>query len=415
MVGERAPRIMAGSIVQFARSRSGNVAVMFGLLLIPLLLAGGMAVDLGRAAQARAVVQEAADGAILRAARMKTMNPGATDADLTALARRIFDAATSKLKGVTIDDFAVAYDSASESFRLDFTGDLDTALLAAVGVPTLEIGSFSEVKLGKPPYLEVVLALDNTGSMNNSGKLQSLKDSASTLIESLFEHPDADVMVGLAPFAQYVNVGVAHKTASWMGTSSPVWLGCVGSRFYPANIEDANYTANPIPPIDPPAVCPTPLHPLSTNKAAMLAAIQAMTASGNTYIPSGLAWGWRLLSNAAPFSEGITYAELAQREGMKALILLTDGENTRAPSYPAHTSADRTLADSLTSQLCTAVKADGIVVYTIAFNVTDALIRDLLKQCGTTPAHFFEPDNATELADAFADIAASLRNLSLSK
>jgi hypothetical protein len=345
---------------------------------------------------------------------MRSQDPNVTDAELTVLARRIFDAAIAKLDDVNIDMFEVHYNPTTESFTLDIDGSMNTAIMGIAGVANLAINVLSEVKLGKPPYMEVVMALDNTGSMNDNNKIGSLRDSASMLVNSLFEHPDADVMVGLVPFAQYVNVGVANKTKSWMGTSSASWEGCVGSRNYPANTEDTDYATNPIPAIEG-SVCGLEIHAMSTNKDAMLDAISNMTGAGWTYIPSGLVWGWRLLTDGEPFAEGVSNAELEDLGGIKVLILLTDGENTKAPSYPEHDSTDRALADNLTVQLCDNVKNDGIILYTIAFDVTDANIRSLLEGCGTTPGHYFEPDNATELADAFEKIATSLRNLSLSK
>ncbi len=398
---------------KFGRAERGNIAVLSGLAFIPILIGSGVAIDIARAAQVHAAIQEAADGALLRVARLKTQSPSMSNSELTDFARRVVDAATAKFSNLVIDSFSVTYNTATEVFSLDIDAEMPTSLMRVAGVATMQIGTVAEVKLGKPPYLEVVMALDNTGSMNTNGKIDSLKSSANALIDSLFAHPDADVRIGLVPFAQYVNVGLANKTASWMGATTAAWTGCVGSRTYPLNTEDASY-GNLIPGLDGVA-CPQEIMPLSADKNAAKAAINSMTANGFTYIAAGLAWGWRALSDQAPFSEGVTKAVLNQKDGMKALILLTDGENTRAPTYPAHDSTDRTLADNLTTQLCDAVKADGIVLYTIAFDVSDPLVHTLLEDCGTTPKHFFEPTTASELADAFDQIGASLRNLSLSK
>ncbi len=401
-------------IAKFASAKRGNVAMIFGLLLVPILLATGMAIDYTRTAQARAIIQEASDGALLRAARMRSQNPSATDAELTVLARRIFDAAIKKLDNVNITGFDVHYDSATEAFSLNVDGSMNTAIMGIAGIPRLKIDVLSEVKLGKPPYMEVAFVLDNTGSMNQNNKLTNLKTSASMLVESLFAHPEAEVMVGLVPFGQYVNVGTNNSGKSWMGATPSGWEGCVGSRNYPANTEDSDYGTKKIPAIGG-HVCGERIFPLSTDKQDMLDAINNMVAIGNTYIPSGLLWGWTVLSDGDPFGEGISKTALEQRGGLKVMILLTDGENTKAPSYPEHDSNDRTLADNLTVQLCDKVKADGITLYTVAFDITDANIRSLLEGCGTTPGHYFEPDNAAELASAFEKIATSLRNLSLSK
>ena len=114
------------------------------------------------------------------------------------------------------------------------------------------------MKLGKPPYIEIVMALDNTGSMNSASKLGVLKTAASDLVESVFVNPLAEVKVGLVPFAQYVSVGAAYGGESWISVAGNgnSFKGCVGSRSYPANVEDRNYLANPIPDVSG-AACPT--------------------------------------------------------------------------------------------------------------------------------------------------------------
>ncbi|MBT1155061.1 pilus assembly protein [Aminobacter anthyllidis] len=54
-------------------------------------------------------------------------------------------------------------------------------------------------------------------------------------------------------------------------------------------------------------------------------AIDAMAPSGNTNVPEGTAWGWRVVSSAAPFIEGRSDGE---RGNDKVVIVLTDGANT---------------------------------------------------------------------------------------
>jgi Flp pilus assembly protein TadG len=402
-----------GKVLDLLRATQGNAAMLFALVTAPLLLAGGMAVDFARTAQARSVVQEAADAALLRVARLRTQDPSLSDADLTMAARKIFDSGVKSLEDVIIDSFGVVYDDANETFTLNVAGDMGTELLAAAGVKKLRIDTVSGVKLGAPSYLEVVMALDNTGSMNENSKIASLRSSASSLVDSLFTIDGAEIKVGLVPFAQYVNVGTANAGETWLAPAPAGWTGCVGSRNFPANTEDSNYELNRVPPVV--ADCPDAITPLTDDKAAILSAIGSMNANGWTYIAEGLAWGWRVLSDEAPFVGGLSYSDIRRRGGSKVLIVLTDGKNTKAPSYPEHESADTSLADGLTARLCEDVKKKGIVVYTIAFDVSDAGVRGLLEDCGTTPGHYYAPDNASELGDAFAEIATSLRGLSLSK
>lgn len=395
------------------RSDDGNISILFGLLAVPLLIAGGMAVDIARSAQAKTIIQEAADAALLRAARLKSENPGLTDAALTARAREIFDAATRGLAGVTIAGFKLVHDGGSDTYSLRVDGGIATTLIGVAGFQSLDVGAVSEVSLGPPPYIEVAMALDNTGSMNTNNKIGALRDAASDLVETLFAS-GTEVKVGLVPFAQYVNVGASNAGATWLQAPPAGWTGCVGSRAFPSNTEDADYATKAVPAING-VVCPAPIQPLTDDKAALLTSIAGMKADGWTYIAEGVAWGARVLSPGAPFTGGLAASEVQKRGGIKALIVLTDGENTKAPTYPLHDSADRALADDLTRRACAEAKKNGVVIYTIAFDVDDPGVRGLLEDCGATPANYFEPSNAKELSAVFARIAASLRNLSLSK
>jgi Flp pilus assembly protein TadG len=81
----------------------------------------------------------------------------------------------------------------------------------------------------------------------------------------------------------------------------------------------------------PNASCTTaPITPLTdvSNQAGMdaiNAAIDAMQPNGATSVESGIAWGWRVVSSGAPFTEGRPESE---RGNDKVVIVLTDGANT---------------------------------------------------------------------------------------
>lgn len=387
--------------------------MMFGIFLFVLLIAGGMAIDLQRANLIRADLQESADAGLIAAVRQKMAAPNLTDAEVTARASKFFEANRRLKSGVTLTGFNVVYDPVKESYRLELAADIETMLLRAVGTPVLNRSIVSEAKLGKPPYLEIVMALDNTGSMNDDGKLDDLKSAAKLLVNAVFAPAGAEVKVGLVPFAQYVNVGSGASSASWMSADAS-FSGCVGSRSYPANTKDEDYASNPVPGLAT-GSCPRAVLPMTGNQSTITTAIDAMTGGGWTYIPAGLAWGWRALSAGDPFPEGVSYADLKDKGGHKALVLMTDGENTKSPDYPTHNNTDIALANKLTGELCDAIKAKDIIVYTIAFKVSDTTIKFLLEDCGTTPSHYYAAENSADLAAAFQSIASSLRSISLSK
>ena len=69
----------------------------------------------------------------------------------------------------------------------------------------------------------------------------------------------------------------------------------------------------------------TPITPLTPNKATLDAAIDAMQPLGATNVTEGMAWGWRTVSSAAPFTEG---AVETRKDIDKVVIVITDGKNT---------------------------------------------------------------------------------------
>ncbi len=400
----------------FLRNESGNIALLFSFLVFVLLGGAGMALDLQRAASIRADLQQSADAAVLAAIRISMNQPALTPAEVEAKAKEFFDGNRRTKSQAATSNFKVVHDPATESYRLSFDVDIATTLTRAIGIEKISPKIESVAKLGKPPYLEIAMVLDNTGSMNDFDKIGDLKTAATNLVNSLHSHPDADVRIGLVPFAQYVNVGAGNAGASWLdGGSSPgAFDGCVGSRNYPANIRDDGFDVTPIPEVagEP---CPNAILPLTDVQSTVNTAIDNMTGSGWTYIPGGLAWGWSVLSAGAPFTQGLDETELEDRNGRKTMILMTDGENTKSPDYPTHDAESIANANQLTDELCDAVKDDKIEIYTIAFAVSDMTIKHLLEDCGTTPDHYFEPDTASELIATFDKIASNLRSISLSK
>jgi Flp pilus assembly protein TadG len=71
----------------------------------------------------------------------------------------------------------------------------------------------------------------------------------------------------------------------------------------------------------------TPLQDVTTaaGKQIILDAIDEMKANGNTNVPEGTAWGWRVVSSGKPFTEGRPDIENGND---KVIIVLTDGANT---------------------------------------------------------------------------------------
>lgn len=184
------------------------------------------------------------------------------------------------------------------------------------------------------------------------------------------------------------------------------WTGCVGSRNAPLNTQDGNYGTR-IPGIlgvD----CASPVQDLTTNLASMKTAINGLTTNGETYLPAGLIWGWRMLSAGAPFAA----ADPGNTPTRKFMIVLTDGRNTKSPTYPRHDGSDSALSDQLSRDICTNIAADQtnrIRIYTIAFEVEGLATKAILNDCAvSTGGRFFDATDAMRLREAFDSIAAAI-------
>jgi hypothetical protein len=161
-----------------------------------------------------------------------------------------------------------------------------------------------------------------------------------------------------------------------------------------------------------------------------------MAAAGNTVIPEGIAWGWRLLSPGFPFPEGAPYSDT---DTIKFLILLTDGENNVGGGSNFHDaslfsafgfaasghlgatdgSQARQVLDAKTAALCTNVKAHGIYVYTIALQVADGATRTMLANCASAECPggqcYYESPTAGALETVFTNIGLGINQLRLAR
>ena len=64
-------------------------------------------------------------------------------------------------------------------------------------------------------------------------------------------------------------------------------------------------------------------------------------------------------------------------------------------------------------RICDAAKAQGIVVWSVGFEVTD-YSAGIMQNCASTPSHFFRVEGI-EIADAFEAIAKQINQLRLTQ
>ncbi len=189
--------------------------------------------------------------------------------------------------------------------------------------------------------------------------------------------------------------------------------------------------------------CPRPILPLTSDKSAVESSLNSMIAypAMGTYIPTGLAWGWRVLSHGAPFTEGVGSGDQNYDKTVKAIVLLTDGENSvtgisnhNKSIFSAYNyiglnvdgdyrlgSNDAATAEAnlnaKTASLCENVKNDHIRLYTITFGDIPSAAESLMHDCASVQdgerLYYHAPSNA-ELESIFYAIGQDLADIHLS-
>lgn len=210
------------------------------------------------------------------------------------------------------------------------------------------------------------------------------------------------------------------------------WDGCVGTRLPPYSERDDAYShkisglLNTIPKEesglnhDVNSYCPAEITAMTDDYGDLKKEINRMWTTDNTYLPSGLIWGQRVLSKGAPYDNS---PKGGATENRKVMVLMTDGENTteivqdsvaeseyRAPPYISNAAADETstIANAATTRICESAKTSGIEIYTIAFKVSDPTTKTLLKNCASSPDQALTADSNTALVKVFEKVAKSV-------
>jgi len=400
----------------FKADERGNVLVMFGFALVPVIGLTGATIDYARRTNAQQVLNAAIDSAALMAAR------DASKLTDDALRSRIDGWIKSNLHGDAAARFTsanIAINRTARTISIDTQLSIDTSLTRVIGFNSMPISSNSQSTWGTNT-IELALALDNTGSMSSSGKMSALKTAAKNLIDIMKDasnEPD-QIRISLVPFATQVKISTGFKDEEWLrydqtkGTgpnkqtiSKSNWTGCVSDRNKPNDVKDNEHvlTYDTLYPAD---FCAqstlAPIQPLTSNWEMLKTAINGMTPVGNTNVTIGAIWGMSTLTPGVPFTQGRPFATPRLS---KYMILLTDGDNTEN-----RFGDNGSTIDGRTRLACATAKASGIKIYTVRVINGD---RTLLQNCASETSMYYEVSNAAQLTPVFQQIAREISQVRL--
>jgi Flp pilus assembly protein TadG len=521
---------MASISNKLRQDRKGNVAMIVALAVTPLIGVVGLAVDAGAALRRQERLQAAVDSGVL--AGLKAM-PYLNDAGVTAASKRYID---TNFNGLPYTFENVVIDRRAARVEITASSPSPTIFGGVFGIGEMKVNATSVAAGGGT--IELVMALDNSGSMRDAGRMPALKEAATKLVDTLMSDSmiSGRIKIGVVPFSTAVNVGPSHRGESWMDNAgdapmhgenfSPYakgsenrfamfdrlrvsWAGCVearstvgdldvndaaptsgSTRFVPMFAPDepdtkigsrhkyfnqylndetgtckipgkdkdderirqervckyadqTPFERHPDPAynwvVGPNFKCESiPLLPLTANKSLVVGKLAAMEPRGNTNIVEGAAWGWRVLTNSAPFSEGAPNGQTGNR---KVMIVMTDGENTMSgqslwtglSAYSAYgyaskgrvrspaTSEETTLRNAMNDRLrlaCRNAKSAGVEIYSIIVSAPNDTARAVMEDCASPNGetqHSFAISSASELGDVFEQIARSVKEVRLAR
>jgi len=157
----------------FWDDRRGNVALMFGLALVPIVAATGAAFDFSMVSNTRVRVQAAADSAVLAAARLND-----ADANRPSIARAYFEGQLSANERALIQtsSFAITEDNSKIAADISLTVPMKFGAMTGMSSQVVTVKAAAAIARPDVRQLDIVMCIDATGSMG--GTINAVKANA---------------------------------------------------------------------------------------------------------------------------------------------------------------------------------------------------------------------------------------------
>ena len=216
-------------LADFTRDRGGNVAMIFGITLLPFTFLIGAAIDYSGASDLRTRLQRATDATGLQLCQLAN---NLSSGDYLSTARDKLLPSYLGTQPFSIKSFDVTENP--HRIKLVTSAVYNTAVVRIMGSSYNTIPVDAEAQCqNQPETFEIALVLDNTGSMADSGggaqsKMEALKEAAKKFVEYVYTTPKlAKSKISIVPFAAAVRLDhVKYRNEIWIdrqGKSSYHW------------------------------------------------------------------------------------------------------------------------------------------------------------------------------------------------
>lgn len=436
----------------FLSDERGSLATAFAILLPVLITSVGVSVDLSRAYLVQNRLSRALDAAALAAA--------STKGDDDFIEDRFNDFFNANYpENVLGDPYDVVIDAGTDEVIVSAKANVETSFMQIVGIDYLTVSADATVSKSIGSNIELSMILDISGSMLGQ-KLTDLKAAANSLIDIVvYDNQDEYYSkVAIVPYSMAVNVGsYANSVRGTISSGTCTSPGCAnykftnpsnqsktfaistcvsertGARAYTDDAPSTQFMGRNYPSPDNPCLT-SQILPLSNNKTTLKNRVNSLAASGSTGGHVGIGWGWYMIAPNFGYlwPAASRPAAYNTEELYKIAVIMTDGEynspycngviskdaitGSGATTDHINCNAPNGSSYSQSRKLCDAMKAKGIEVYTVGFQI-DAYPdgKAVMQYCASDAGHFYNAANGAQLKEAFQSIARNVSSLYLSK
>jgi Putative Flp pilus-assembly TadE/G-like len=228
------------SLRRLLKDQRGAVMAIVGLAIIPLFAIIGLAIDTGRGYMLKSKLSYAIDAAGLAGGR-------AFETDLREDDIMMFFEANFP-PGYMSSELAPGHpdidiNDEENTITIEARATIPTYFMSVAGVYDLTVSARTVIQRTLRG-MELVLVMDNTGSMRGNGGMAAMKPAAHELIDILYGSRETvpQFWVGLVPYSATVNIGTQHE--DWLtgydadDFTPTEWKGCVEARSFPNDSND---------------------------------------------------------------------------------------------------------------------------------------------------------------------------------
>ena len=385
--------LIMSKIAELLRNNDGNFAIMAGILVPIVFMAGSLAIDTTNGLSMKSHLQNAADSAAL-ATTSQLAEENIVESEAIAYATNFFNGQVSNdastFGGFTATPTVTLAQSGTGNtivwtINVSATGTAETSALANfLGRDTMNVtvnGTSESARDGSNP-LSMMLVLDRSGSMSwDSGRTttetvavycSSGKGKKKTTYQCGTTTEEVDV-----PKIDVLKEAVAELTEHIEESDPTNEYARMGAVSYNSETNDSDKES------------------ITWTKSDVIDFANDLDADGGTNSEDAMKWAYQQVTSTTEINAH--KSKNGSSSPATFIVFMTDGENSTGSDYW------NDYADKQTLVYCTKAKDEGVIIFTVAFQAPTAG-KELLSSCASSSSNYYDAESADELTEAFQDI-----------